>query len=64
MDELLTAQQVADRLQLKLSTIRNWTHIRYIPHIKIRGTVRYRWAEIETWIQKGSISGRTRFRIG
>ena len=58
MIELLTAQEVADRLQLKLSTIRNWTHIDYIPYIKLRAAVRYRWSDIEEWMDKRSVRGR------
>ena len=58
MYELLTAQDVADRLQLKLSTIRNWTHIDYIPYIKLRAAVRYRWSDIEKWMEKRSAGGR------
>lgn len=61
--EILTAQEVADRLKLKLSTIRNWTHIEYIPFVKIRGAVRYRWSDIEAWLQKNSHNGRTRIRL-
>jgi len=58
MEEYLTAQEVADRLQLKLSTIRNWTHLDFIPHIKMRAAVRYKWSEIEEWLKKKSVKGQ------
>ncbi len=58
--ELFTAQEVADFLKVKLSTIRNWTHIQYIPHVKIRASVRYSRSDIEDWLRKRSVEGRTR----
>ena len=60
MSELLTAQEVADFLKVKLSTIRNWTHIQYIPHVKLRASVRYNRADVEDWMRRCKVEGRTR----
>ena len=61
--ELFTAQEIADFLKVKLSTIRNWTHIQYIPHVKMRASVRYNRNDIEDWLQKRSVAGRTRWGL-
>ncbi|MBC8277204.1 MAG: helix-turn-helix domain-containing protein [FCB group bacterium] len=58
MIELLTAQEVADFLRVKLSTIRNWTHLQMIPHVKLRAAVRYNRSDVEEWLQKRSVVGR------
>lgn len=58
MIELLTAQEVADFLRVKLSTIRNWTHLQMIPQVKLRAAVRYNRSDVEEWLQKRSVVGR------
>jgi len=60
MNQLLTAQEVADFLKVKLSTIRNWTHLQYIPHVKLRAAVRYSRSDVEEWLHKRSVAGRIR----
>ena len=42
MQKLLTPQQVAELLEVKPSTIYQWTHQGFIPHVKIGRMVRYR----------------------
>jgi len=49
--ENMTAAQVADYLQMKEKTIRNWTSEGKIPALKLpTGTVRYKLSEIEKWM--------------
>jgi excisionase family DNA binding protein len=62
MKTLLTAKQTADYLNVKLSTIRKWTHLGFIPFVKMRGAVRYDQAKLDAWIEKRSAEGRTRQR--
>jgi excisionase family DNA binding protein len=62
MKTLLTANQTAEYLNVKLSTIRKWTHYGYIPYVKMRGAVRYDLAKLDAWIEKRSTEGRTRLR--
>lgn len=50
MTKLLTPQQVADQLGVKLATIYCWTHLRKIPHVKLGRLLRFRESEIEQWI--------------
>ncbi|MFQ5870167.1 MAG: helix-turn-helix domain-containing protein, partial [Candidatus Zixiibacteriota bacterium] len=35
MDQLLTVEEIAEYLNLKPSTIYQWTHQGFIPHIKL-----------------------------
>jgi len=48
---LWDTKEVAAFLNVKESTIRNWVHIGYIPHIKFRGAVRYQRIAIDQWIK-------------
>lgn len=54
----MTASEVAEYLQVKLSTIYQWTHAGYIPHIKLGGLVRFRREAIDAWIERSAIRGR------
>lgn len=50
-DRLLTVQQVAELLQVKLSTIYKWTHEGSIPHLKLGRLVRFREDDILEWLR-------------
>jgi excisionase family DNA binding protein len=63
MDHLLTPEQIAELLGVKVSTIYQWTHQEYIPHIKLGRFVRFRQAEIEKWLDKKLLRGRKTRRI-
>jgi excisionase family DNA binding protein len=55
MDEqsrLLTAQEVAERLGVKVSWVRYASQQGTIPSIKLGRYRRYRWEAIETWIRE------------
>ena len=49
---LWNTNEVASYLNVKESTIRYWTHIGYIPHIKFRGAVRFRESDIAEWVNR------------
>ena len=43
-NELLTADEVAKRLNVTTATVRHWTRNKLIPHLKIgMKTIRYEW---------------------
>ncbi len=63
MDALLTPQQIADLLGVKVSTIYQWTHQGFIPHAKIGKFVRFNMPEIEKWVQQRSTAGRMTHKI-
>lgn len=59
MNSLLTPDQIAEVLGVKLSTIYQWTHQGYIPHFKVGRLVRFDLRVIELWLQRLSKAGRT-----
>lgn len=50
MVKMLSPEQVSNMLEVKVSTIYQWTHQRFIPHIKIGRFVRFKEDEIEKWL--------------
>jgi PTS system nitrogen regulatory IIA component len=58
MDKLLTVQQIAEYLQIKPSTIYQWTHQAYIPHLKPGNLVRFRLSQVDRWLEKKRKMGR------
>ncbi|MDD5088572.1 MAG: helix-turn-helix domain-containing protein [bacterium] len=63
MKTLLNAHQTAEYLGVSLATIRKWTHLGFIPRIKLGGTVRYDRDVIDAWTTQRSTQGRTRQRM-
>ena len=60
---LLNAQEMADFIGVKQSTIYQWTHQDYIPHVKLGKLVRFKVEDIEKWLKKNSCGGRVQRRI-
>ena len=56
--QLWNTREVAVYLNVKEATIRHWVHIGYIPHIKFRGSVRYRQETIDTWLDTCAVGMR------
>jgi predicted DNA-binding transcriptional regulator AlpA len=52
-DQLLTAQQVAQRLVVAESTLAVWRCTKYVPlpYVKIGGQVRYRASDVRQFIE-------------
>ncbi|MFH1374777.1 MAG: helix-turn-helix domain-containing protein [bacterium] len=63
MDRLLTVQEIADLLGIQPSTVYQWTHEGFIPHVKLGRLVRFREGEVSQWIEKKLTPGRLRRRI-
>ena len=63
MDQLLTVEEIAEYLNLKPSTIYQWTHQGFIPHIKVGNRVRFRINHIEKWLESRTVKGRARNRV-
>jgi len=63
MTKLLTPQQTADVLGVQKSTIYQWTHQGYIPHVKLGKLVRFREKKVMEWVEKRSCSGTKTRRI-
>ena len=49
MGRLLTPEEVCRRYNIKKSTLYQWTSKNLIPHLKIRGLVRFGEEALEKW---------------
>jgi excisionase family DNA binding protein len=49
MSKLLTPEEVCGRYSIKMSTLYQWTSKNLIPHLKIRGLVRFEEETLEKW---------------
>ena len=50
--ELLTPQELASELGVKLSTVYHWSHIGSVPSVKLGKHLRFRRSSISTWLEK------------
>ncbi len=62
MEKLLTAQQVCELLQIKRSTLYDWTHIGFIPHYKFPKGNRFKVSELERWLKRRKLNGRQNYQ--
>ncbi|HAZ10780.1 MAG TPA: excisionase [Candidatus Omnitrophica bacterium] len=49
MSTLLTPEQVCEKYSIKLWTLYQWTAKKFIPHLKIRGLLRFREQDLDAW---------------
>ncbi|MCP4583674.1 MAG: helix-turn-helix domain-containing protein [candidate division Zixibacteria bacterium] len=59
MEKLLTVEQIAEHLQMKPSTIYQWTHQGFIPYIKLGNRVRFKVSHVEKWLESRTNNGRS-----
>jgi len=62
-DKLLTVQEIAEYLGVQVSTIYQWTHQEFIPHVKLGKLVRFKIDTVDKWIKKKSVKGRMKRSI-
>ncbi len=53
-NQLLTIIRLSKYLDVPVATIRDWTHKRKIPFIKVGRHTRFKFSDIETWLKNGS----------
>ena len=58
MERLLDTAEIAEQLNMSVSTIRKWVHFGFIPHVKLGRTVRFREKDVEAWIEERTEKGR------
>ncbi|MEW6116162.1 MAG: helix-turn-helix domain-containing protein [Nitrospirota bacterium] len=51
MEKLLTAEELSKILRVEVHTIHVWTHSKRIPYLKAGHLLRFRWSDIEAWMQ-------------
>jgi excisionase family DNA binding protein len=54
----LTAAEAAEYLRVAEGTLRNWTSMKYVPHVKRGRLVRYHRDELDRWMAGGARRGR------
>jgi excisionase family DNA binding protein len=57
-EQLLTAEQVAERLAVPVSWVRSATREDSIPFVELGRYRRYRWADVEEWLESCAKPGR------
>ena len=55
---LLKAKEIAAIIGVQPSTIYQWTHQRFIPHVKIGKLVRFNADDVTDWLSKMKTRGR------
>ena len=63
MEKLLTIRQLGELIQVSPKTIYQWTHIGFIPHYKLSKGVRFNEKEVEEWIKRKRVKGRSAYRL-
>jgi excisionase family DNA binding protein len=58
-EQLLTAEQVAERLAVPVSWVRSSTRTGAIPHLTLGRYRRYHWPDVEAWLEACANPGRT-----
>jgi excisionase family DNA binding protein len=58
MERLLDTAEIAEQLNMSVSTIRKWVHYGFIPHVKLGRAVRFREKDVEAWIEERTEKGR------
>ena len=55
MEKLITAKQVSELLEVKISTVYDWVYRGMIPYIKLGRLIRFKKNEIFRWIDSHEI---------
>jgi excisionase family DNA binding protein len=63
MDKLLTPQEMARVLGVQPSTIYQWTHQGFIPHVKLGKFVRFKEGDVMNWVEERATDGRRARRV-
>ena len=56
--KLLNVKEVAELIGVKPSTIYQWTHLGFIPHVKVGKLVRFKPDAVMKWIDATETGGR------
>jgi len=62
MEQFLTTDQVYELLQIKRSTLYDWTHTGYIPHYKFSKGIHFKVSELERWLKYRKRNGRQNYQ--
>lgn len=62
MEKLLTVDDLCELLQVKRSTVYDWTHTGYIPHYKFKKVLRFKEDQIQRWLNRKRKKGMDSLR--
>jgi PTS system nitrogen regulatory IIA component len=63
LQRLMTVDEVADYLQVRPSTIYQWTHQGFIPHVKLGNLVRFRLSQVDKWVERKEVDRKQQSRL-
>lgn len=63
MVELLTVQELAIKLKVSPWTVYGWVSQNFIPHHKLRSAVRFNSEEVDAWLKKNHVKGKSIQRL-
>ena len=55
MEKLLTAKQVGELLEVKVSTVYDWVYRGVIPYVKLGRLIRFKKPEIFRWVDSHTL---------
>lgn len=58
LEKLLTKEELAEYLGIRVRTIYKWTHEEYIPFTKLGKLLRFRECDIARWLEKHTKQGK------
>jgi excisionase family DNA binding protein len=58
LPRVVTAKQLAAAIQVAESTIYEWVHQGYIPHVRLGRCVRFNLGEVQAWFDQHAKPGR------
>jgi excisionase family DNA binding protein len=59
-EPLWDVAELCGQLRVARSTVYDWVHMGFIPHIRMGGCVRFRPSDIAVWIDQQASPGRAR----
>jgi len=63
LDSLLTAQEIADYMRIKLKTIQNWAALGILPCLRVNNRVLRFWrGDVDKWFAQYEHKGRKRYK--
>lgn len=61
--ELMTPQELAAYLDIRLNTVYTWTHQNMIPYVKVGRLLRFRRSDVNDWLSQRSHKAHSRPNI-
>jgi len=58
VETLWTVAELSAATKLARSTIYEWCHMGYVPHIKVGDSIRFRPADVKAWLDAHAKPGR------